>query len=357
MKIYISLPVTLALVLRAYSRKSLTPFGIFAAVLTAAAHAVHPWSVFFALLVVFFLAGTAVTKVKHNVKSKLTLSSAGGSTAIPKPRNHVQVFANSIVASILVPLHAYFLYKEGRAEEQCWQNGARPRISDILVFGIVGNYAAVAADTFSSELGILSPKKPRLITAPWKFVPPGTNGAITSSGINAGLIGGFVISTTAALLLPFCTTGPNAWSFRQRADFSILMTFVGLFGSLLDSLLGALLQASVLDVRSGKIIEAEGGGKVPVQVSGSLHMNPEARLRARMGDGDGDKAVEHTVKAAGKHKGESRRVEVGRDVLSNNGVNLLMALTTSGVAIAGAAWAWDVPLSELWAQVRGIYQS
>lgn len=63
MKPIIAIPVTLALVYRAWSRKSLTPLGIFAAVLTAITHAIHPWSVFFALLSVFFLAGSAVTKV------------------------------------------------------------------------------------------------------------------------------------------------------------------------------------------------------------------------------------------------------------------------------------------------------
>lgn len=60
---YIAVPVTAALVWRAYSRDSLTPAGIVVAALTAGVHAIHPWSVFFALLVVFFLAGTAVTKV------------------------------------------------------------------------------------------------------------------------------------------------------------------------------------------------------------------------------------------------------------------------------------------------------
>ena len=63
MKPVIAVPATGALVYRAWSRKSLTPVGIVTAFLTAVAHAVHPWSVFFALLGVFFLAGTAVTKV------------------------------------------------------------------------------------------------------------------------------------------------------------------------------------------------------------------------------------------------------------------------------------------------------
>ncbi len=63
MKPIIAIPAILALVYRAWSRNSLTTPGIFAALLTAVAHTIHPWSVFFALLAAFFLAGSAVTKV------------------------------------------------------------------------------------------------------------------------------------------------------------------------------------------------------------------------------------------------------------------------------------------------------
>lgn len=63
MKPYIAVPATAALVYRAWSRKSLTTVGILTAFATAIVHAIHPWSVFFALLAVFFLAGNAATKV------------------------------------------------------------------------------------------------------------------------------------------------------------------------------------------------------------------------------------------------------------------------------------------------------
>lgn len=63
MKPIIAVPATLALVYRAWSRRSLTPAGIIAAALTAIVHALHPWSAPFALLVVFYLGGTAATKV------------------------------------------------------------------------------------------------------------------------------------------------------------------------------------------------------------------------------------------------------------------------------------------------------
>lgn len=62
MKPIFAVPATLALVYRAWSHKSLTPAGIVVAALTAIVHAIHPWNLPFVLLVVFFLAGTRVTK-------------------------------------------------------------------------------------------------------------------------------------------------------------------------------------------------------------------------------------------------------------------------------------------------------
>lgn len=67
MKAIIAAPVILAMIYRAWSHKSLTPAGMVAATLTAVAHAVHPWNLPFALLIVFFLAGTRVTKVQASV--------------------------------------------------------------------------------------------------------------------------------------------------------------------------------------------------------------------------------------------------------------------------------------------------
>jgi len=101
------------------------------------------------------------------------------------------------------------------------------------------------------------------------------------------------------------------------------MTAVGLCGSLLDSILGALLQASVVDVRTGKVVEGDGGNKVLVHDTSEAHSKREDKSQG------------------------SRKIEVGYDVLSNNGVNLLMAASMSAFAIAGGAWLWDVPLSEV----------
>lgn len=248
-------------------------------------------------------------------------------------------------------------------------NPGHPLLDHLLIPESHSNYAAVAADTFSSELGILAKSKPRLITAPWKVVPPGTNGGVTATGINAGLLGSFILSATATILLPFCpestygltgTLGGGVstvgWSLKSRINFLLAMTAVGTAGSLLDSLLGALLQASVVDTRTGKIIEGDGGKKVIVTSAGSLHLKQRAVVRENIGSGEGSGAVPATTNELRKRNTntaqdggdgqqvESRKVAVGSDILSNNGVNVLMAATMSAVGVFGAAWLWGVPL-------------
>ncbi|KAF6230908.1 hypothetical protein HO173_010816 [Letharia columbiana] len=332
---YIAAPATLGLVYRAYSRKSLTPFGIVVAALTAVVHAIHPWSIFFALLVVFFLAGTAATKVKYDVKARLTLSSTGASGG-EGARTHIQVLANSVVASILILLHYRQLNTRGKHDAsggECWAYG-----SDLLVVGIVSNYAAVAADTFSSELGILSKSKPRLLTS-WNFrqVPPGTNGGVTLAGTLAGFVGAFIIALTSVILIPFCSAdttirgkflgnkpgfeGGDGWGWQEKIFWVIAVTIWGGLGSVLDSALGGWFQASVVDGRTGKVIEGSGGKKV--LVSGSR------------------------TPANKKSDEPSRRIESGLGLLDNNAVNVLMAFLMSIGGMLISSYVWHVSLRSI----------
>lgn len=73
MRLIIAVPVTCALVLRAWKKNSLTPAGLVAATLTAIAHAYHPWNLPFVLLCVFFLAGTRVTHVSQPTAKVMAL--------------------------------------------------------------------------------------------------------------------------------------------------------------------------------------------------------------------------------------------------------------------------------------------
>jgi hypothetical protein len=74
------------------------------------------------------------SQVKHDIKAKLT-QSANGASGGEGSRNHVQVIANSGVASILILLHLWHLKKSGRydySKDLCWEHE-----SDALVVGIV----------------------------------------------------------------------------------------------------------------------------------------------------------------------------------------------------------------------------
>ncbi|KAL4885148.1 integral membrane protein DUF92-domain-containing protein [Aspergillus karnatakaensis] len=354
MKPYISVPIIFALVYRAYSRKGLTPFGIVVAALTAIAHAVNPWSLPLFLLLVFYVGATKATKVKEDIKAQLTLS-ATGSHGGEGPRSHIQVLANSIVATVLSLLHAWAVAKDNR--EECFSNGQHP--ADLLFVGIIANYAAVAADTYSSELGILSKSKPRLITSlTLREVPPGTNGGVTAAGLLAGALGAFTVALTSAILLPFCGGFSNTLS--ERAVLIVATTIWGTLGSLVDSLLGGLLQASIVDKRSGKIVEGQGGQKVLLHpsstTSGNVHSvsgssTDTSGSHLRKTEAAVNTAALKGTKATGTSekstKGdeashESRRIESGHDILDNNAVNLLMAFIMSVGAIGVASYAWDL---------------
>ncbi|KAF8251609.1 DUF92 domain protein [Wilcoxina mikolae CBS 423.85] len=327
-------PLLLALVYRAHRGNRLTPLGILSAIVTACAHGIHPWNFPFLLLIAFYTLGTAATKVKHDVKAHLTICSTGAPGG-EGARSGTQVFANSLVASVLTMVHAWYMKKDG---EKCFG-------TDVLWMGkanVCSNYAAVTADTLSSELGILSRSGPRMITT-FRRCAPGTNGGVSITGLIAGAGGSAVIGLVSGLLLPFC----DGWSLVEKVWFVVFITGVGLFGSVLDSLLGAVSQETVVDVRTGKVVEAPGGGKVLVQPNTKVQ-TVRGELRSRFGKAPGTagEAVgevgsgEKVGKEAEKEEEGSRKVVAGLGVLSNNGVNFVMAAVTSGVAMGVAEWWW-----------------
>ncbi|CAG8138502.1 unnamed protein product [Penicillium olsonii] len=339
MKPYIGIPLVSGLVYRAWARKSLTPLGIVVAAISASAHAIHPWSAPVTLLAVFYFSGTKVTKVKHEVKSRLTLSAAGAEGG-EGPRNHIQVLANSVVATMLSIAHAIVLSKS--SSDSCFS--LRHNTADILIVGIVANYAAVAADTFSSELGILSKSKPRLITSlTLREVPPGTNGGVTATGLGAGLLGSFIVSATSAAVLPFCASA----GIKERLLWTAAMTAWGTLGSVLDSVLGGILQASVVDKRSGKVVEGSGGRKVIIHPSGKVVAVDSAETTGLEGPQAATLRSGSSSAPVRDESHESRRVETGRDWLDNNGVNLLMAATMSVGAMGISQWVWGLDIADL----------
>lgn len=221
-------------------------------------------------------------------------------------------------------------------------------------FGASSNYAAVSADTFSSELGILAKGPPRLITDLARTVPPGTNGGVTLYGTVAGFCGSCITSVVAVFLLPDLyrrsavieaeRIGTESLSPISRLYLFLFFTIAGFSGTVIDSLLGAVFQASVVDVRTGRIIEGEGGRNVIVH-RGSAQST--AFAMDEMKGTNVDSSVEQRRvpqyrqnDLPDRARQGSRRIENGQDVLDNNAVNLLMAGVVSAEAMLFAWVFW-----------------
>jgi uncharacterized protein (TIGR00297 family) len=145
----------------------------------------------------FFGSSSALSRAGERRKQALPLAQSKGSQ-----RDVWQVLANGGVATMFVLV-------------------GQPR-------GLLGALAAAGADTWATELGLLSPVKPRLITT-LRAVPAGTSGGVTLLGILASAGGALVVGVGYAAV-------GGGWHSVRRAMIS------GLSGALVDSLLGATLQ-------------------------------------------------------------------------------------------------------------------
>jgi uncharacterized membrane protein len=89
--------------------------------------------------------------------------------------------------------------------------------------------AAANADTWATELSALSQAKPRLITT-LREVEKGTSGGISLVGTLSALAGAGLIAAIA-------------YGFQHNVWMALVVAVSGLLGSLVDSLLGATVQA------------------------------------------------------------------------------------------------------------------
>lgn len=165
------------------------------------------WAV---LLLTFFITSSALSRFFKNQKSGLDEKYSKG-----HERDAGQVFGNGGLATAFAALHAFF-------PESAWP-----------WLGFAAALAAVNADTWATELGVLNPDPPRLITDLRKVVEKGTSGGISVLGTLASLAGAGLIGLLAWLLDPQ----------TAAVKTGLIVTLAGLGGSLFDSLLGGTVQA------------------------------------------------------------------------------------------------------------------
>ena len=206
--------VCAALAIGAWRMHVLDPWGALTAFLIGFVTFVFPadgWK-WFLVLLVFLAVSSYMTHYKYQVKRKKGFAQEKGGA-----RGWPNVAANGVAAGFLVMLTPFF-----------------PR--EMILAAFLGAVATANADTLATEIGLLNPTDPRLITNLRKVVPAGTSGGISILGELATLFGALVIGIAAGILQ---MTGNPGWS----AELLIGTTMIaGLAGCTLDSVIGATVQ-------------------------------------------------------------------------------------------------------------------
>jgi uncharacterized protein (TIGR00297 family) len=105
----------------------------------------------------------------------------------------------------------------------------------------LGAVAAVTADTWGTEIGLLS-KGNTVSLLTWRTIEKGRSGGVSEAGVIGGIVGGGVIAASG-----------YAWFADLRGAMAVVAA--GAIGSLVDSLLGAALQVQYRCGVCGKITE------------------------------------------------------------------------------------------------------
>ncbi|XP_029338569.1 transmembrane protein 19 isoform X4 [Mus caroli] len=199
---------------------------------------------FFTSLMTFFLSSSKLTKWRGNVKKRLDSEYKEGGQ-----RNWVQVFCNGAVPTELALL---YMIENGPGEMPI--DFSKQHTASWMCLSLLAALASSAGDTWASEVApVLSKSSPRLITT-WEKVPVGTNGGVTAVGLASSLLGGTFVGLAYFL---------TQLVFVNDLDISApqwpIIAFggvAGLFGSLVDSFLGATMQFSGLDERTGLVVNS-----------------------------------------------------------------------------------------------------
>lgn len=209
----------------AYYKKSLSLSGLFAAIILGCLIYFLcgwlPWSI----LILFFISSSLLSKFKR--QHKLTVEADFAKTGC---RDWLQVTANGAVGLLLVLV--WWLTED-----------------NLYCIGYLAALATVNADTWATEIGVLSKKAPVSILT-LQPTSPGVSGAVSPLGTSAALAGSTFIALPSALGLLLL-----GWKSSTLLPVIVAVALGGFFGCMVDSLLGATVQAMYRCQVCGKITE------------------------------------------------------------------------------------------------------
>jgi uncharacterized protein (TIGR00297 family) len=157
-----------------------------------------------------------------------------------------------LFAGVLVTRHEHEakremgIYEHERSWENVLANGLVPAVCAIISPSVglgayIGSLAAITADKFASELGVLSDKPISL--ANFRPVKQGTSGAMSVFGTVMSFDGALVIGLSCFLLFP----GTDLWRV-------LLIAVIGFMGSFVDTLFGILEEKGIGNKATTNII-------------------------------------------------------------------------------------------------------
>ena len=155
------------------------------------------------------------------------------------------------------------LYQETRGVKNVMANGLGPLIFALLVYvamsydmnampfvvGFIASAAAVAADKFSSEIGVLNGAPTSIVT--FRKLRKGTSGGVTWLGLSAGLIGSLLVAMLGVTLVFAMGTwncpsnGCGGTILHYYLLLLLYATIGGAAGTVTDSYLGHLEERNI----------------------------------------------------------------------------------------------------------------
>lgn len=167
-----------------------------------------------ALLLLFFVSGSALTRRRHRRRGDPDETSG---------RDARQVLANGAVPALAA---AGALVQRLTAGPGAGVYGSPPGWPWEAV--LAGSLAAMTADTWATEVGLLSGARPVLLVG-WRPAEPGQSGAVSGPGTLAGFAGAVFIALAS-------------WAWGAGPAAAAGAAAGGVAGLLADSLMGAALQ-------------------------------------------------------------------------------------------------------------------
>jgi uncharacterized protein (TIGR00297 family) len=202
----------------AHRRGSLDASGALGALLVGTAIFGFGGWVWGLTLITFFVSSSALSHYKESIKEGLAEKFAKGHR-----RDLGQTLANGGAGALLALAFGW------------WNEPA-------LLAAFLGAMATVNADTWATELGVLNPAPPRLITN-GQVVEVGTSGGVSRLGMLATGAGALTIGLAAlvfSLIGQLVAGRDDVWREAWAVPVALMG---GLAGALVDSLLGASVQA------------------------------------------------------------------------------------------------------------------